>query len=130
MKKVILLSSAALITFASIGSAEAQRYYRDGWRGGYYHNRGWNNGGAVAAGAAGTDRDTDEAEPRRGRSRGGRGKGAAKPEKVPSRPAPAAEARPTRSSRDDRKPRHDEPDGPDDGWNGPMPGFLSVGFGN
>ena len=87
-------------------------------------------GGAVAAGAAGTDRDTDEAEPRRGRSCGGRGKGAAKPEKVPSRPAPAAEARPTRSSRDDRKPRHDEPDGPDDGWNGPMPGFLSVGFGN
>ncbi|MBB5706060.1 DEAD/DEAH box helicase [Sphingopyxis panaciterrulae] len=27
------------------------------------------------------------------------------------------------------KPRDDQ-DGPDDGWNGPMPGFLSVGFGS
>jgi len=30
--------------------------------------------------------------------------------------------------RDDRRPRPGD-DGPDDGWNGPMPGFLNFGFG-
>jgi superfamily II DNA/RNA helicase len=93
-------------------------------------------GGAPAADVAQPDRDEAEAEPRRGRSaRGGRGKAAAKPEKAPARPAPAAEAPPAkpredRKPRNDRKPapRHDDLDGPDDGWNGPMPGFLSVGF--
>jgi hypothetical protein len=89
--------------------------------------------GAPTASAA--DRDEAEAEPRRGRSaRGGRGKSAAKPEKAPAHPAPVADAKPRedRKPRNDRKPapapRHDDLDGPDDGWNGPMPGFLSVGF--
>ena len=27
-------------------------------------------------------------------------------------------------------PRRDDQDGPDDGWNGPRPSFLSVGFGS
>ena len=93
-------------------------------------------GGAPAADVAQPDRDEAEAEPRRGRSaRGGRGKAAAKPEKAPTRQPPTAETRPAKPSeerkpRNDRKPapRHDDLDGPDDGWNGPMPGFLSVGF--
>jgi superfamily II DNA/RNA helicase len=95
-------------------------------------------GGASAADVAKPDRDAEEGEPRRGRSaRGGRGKAAAKSEKAPARPAPIADAQPAKP-RDDRKPRndrkpassprHDDLDGPDDGWNGPMPGFLSVGF--
>ena len=98
-------------------------------------------GGAPAAEAAKPARDEAEGEPRRERSaRGGRGKSAAKPDKAPeSRPAAAAEAQPAkpreeRKPRADRKPapspRHDDQDGPDDGWNGPMPGFLSVGFGS
>ncbi len=55
MKKLMLLTSAAVLTFGTIGSAQAQRaYYRDGWRGGYYHHhRGWGNGGALAAGLIG-----------------------------------------------------------------------------
>lgn len=100
-------------------------------------------GGAPVADVAKPDRDEEEGEPRRGRStRGGRGKAAAKPEKAPARPAQAAEAQPAkphedrkpredRRPRNDRKPAHarqDDLDGPDDGWNGPMPGFLSVGF--
>lgn len=98
-------------------------------------------GGAPAAEAAKPARDEAEGEPRRERSaRGGRGRSPAKPDKAPeSRPAAAAEAQPAkpreeRKPRADRKPapspRHDDQDGPDDGWNGPMPGFLSVGFGS
>ena len=51
------------------------------------------------------------------------------------RAAPRDEARPVRErdSRDERsgrKPRHTrEEDAPDDGWNGPLPSFLNVGFG-
>ena len=92
--------------------------------------------GGAAADVAKPDREEEEAEPRRARSaRGGRSKAAAKPEKAPARPAPTAEAQPRedRKPRNDRKPapaRQDDLDGPDDGWNGPMPGFLSVGFGN
>jgi superfamily II DNA/RNA helicase len=41
-----------------------------------------------------------------------------------ARPAPAA--RPERAPRDRRR---EQDDGPDEGWNGPMPEFLSVGFG-
>ncbi|MGH6695168.1 DEAD/DEAH box helicase [Sphingopyxis sp.] len=93
-------------------------------------------GGAPAADVAKPARDAEEGEPRRARSaRGGRGKAAAKPEQAPARQAPVAEAQPSkpreeRKPRNDRKPvpRHDDQDGPDDGWNGPMPGFLSVGF--
>jgi superfamily II DNA/RNA helicase len=83
------------------------------------------------------------------RKRGGRGKDksaeapAAKPQRAPApaeayapaEPAPRAPRREeTRDSgRDRRRDRHDrdrQDDGPDDGgWNGPVPGFLSVGFG-
>ena len=57
MKKIALLASAALITAGSISTAEAQRGYRDGWRGGhhghYYRGSRWGNGGALAAGLIG-----------------------------------------------------------------------------
>jgi superfamily II DNA/RNA helicase len=98
-------------------------------------------GGAPAAEAAQPAREEETAgESRRERpARGGRGRSAAKPDvkpdKAPSRPAAAPETAPAkpreeRKPRADRKPapRHDDLDGPDDGWNGPMPGFLSVGF--
>ena len=45
---------------------------------------------------------------------------------------PAREERP---EREERRPRRDEPrrdaqpEGPDEGWNGPVPGFLGFGFG-
>ena len=71
--------------------------------------------------------DAEEREPRRGGRRA-----AAKTEKAPRR---AAEKRPAAPKKDEgRKPatvsRRNDDDGPDDGWNGPMPGFLSVGFGS
>ena len=95
-------------------------------------------GGASTTDTAKPERGADEeSEPRRGRSaRGGRGKGAAKAEGKSEKAPATAETRSARPPRDDRKPRedrkpkHDDLDGPDDGWNGPMPGFLSVGFGS
>jgi len=96
-------------------------------------------GGTAAAEAApSAPRDAEaEEKPRRARSeRGGRGGGAAKTEKTATRPSDERKAAPAKAprSRDDRKPapapRPDDLDGPDDGWNGPTPGFLSVGFGN
>ncbi|MDO9367033.1 MAG: DEAD/DEAH box helicase [Sphingopyxis sp.] len=107
-------------------------------------------GSAPSSDVAKPEQDEDAAEPRRARpARGGRGKSAAKtdapkpdnkPRETPA-PAAAAEARSAtprddRKQRDDRKPRvdrkssprQDDQDGPDDGWNGPMPDFLSVGF--
>ncbi len=100
------------------------------------------HGGGAQVETAELATEVEANEPRRGRTaRGGRGKSAAKPEAAPSRPAaaPVAEAQPAkpredRKPRGDRKPapsrRNDDQDGPDDGWNGPMPGFLSVGFGS
>ncbi len=105
---------------------------------------------AVAEKAPSAPGEADaEAAPKRTRSaRGGRGRGAAKPEKAAERqpqeakaaaPAEAPKPREDRKPRDDRRPaqtkpapaqRRDDQDGPDDGWNGPMPGFLSVGFGS
>ncbi|UKK84893.1 DEAD/DEAH box helicase [Sphingopyxis sp. BSN-002] len=82
------------------------------------------------------DRQTDEREPRRGRSERG-GRRPAKADKEPvraeeKRTAPKEEKRVSPKKDERRKPapasRQDD-DGPDDGWNGPMPGFLSVGFG-
>jgi superfamily II DNA/RNA helicase len=76
------------------------------------------------------ERESEEREPRRsGRSERGRrseAKGGTEPKHTEKQsPAP--------KKKEGRKPelasRHDD-DGPDDGWNGPMPGFLSVGFGN
>ena len=86
------------------------------------------------------DRSTDERrEPRRG---GRSDRGARVKADAPKAEAPKADREPrrTEAKRSDapkkdagRKPaptqRHDD-DGPDDGWNGPMPGFLSVGFGS
>ena len=99
------------------------------------------HGGGAAAETAEPATDVEVSEPRRGRTaRSGRGKNAAKPDAAPSRAdAAVAEAQPAkpredRKPRGDRKPapsrRNDDQDGPDDGWNGPMPGFLSVGFGS
>jgi superfamily II DNA/RNA helicase len=91
-------------------------------------------GGAPAAEAP---RGEEDREPRRGgrSERGDRGRGAAKPAKEEApRPAKAADAPPPRAKKADDKPRkpapRDDQDGPDDGWNGPMPDFLSVGFGS
>lgn len=90
---------------------------------------------ASKAEAARPDVADEESTPRRsGRSeRGGRGRGAAKAGNEAAR-APASEARPKKKADNTRKPapqtRRDDLDGPDDGWNGPMPGFLSVGFGS
>ncbi|WP_422061132.1 DEAD/DEAH box helicase [Sphingopyxis sp.] len=95
-------------------------------------------GGAPKAQAAKPEAEAEEREPRRagGRSeRGGRGRGAAA--RPASEPKPAAEARPEapkpapQKKAPVRKPApaaRQNDDGPDDGWNGPMPGFLSVGF--
>jgi len=51
-------------------------------------------------------------------------------ERAPREARPAREERPareTRALRPERAPRHDEQDdGPDQGWNGPMPDFLSA----
>ena len=99
---------------------------------------------AVAAESGPAALSEAEEKPRRARSeRGGRGRGAAaKPDKVAAQPVDEPKAAPAKAPkpRDDRKaaatpkpapaPRRDDQDGPDDGWNGPMPGFLSVGFGS
>src|SRR5690606_20583576 len=92
-------------------------------------------GGKAEAAPASTDEPREEREPRRERSaRGGRGR--AKPAAEPKRAEAVAEkpaARPAKKA-DDRKPaparRQQDDDGPDDGWNGPMPDFLSFGFGS
>ena len=82
------------------------------------------DGGATPQPAV--DGEPDEREPRRGR------RSSAKATKEPKRVAEKPAKAPQKDA--DRKPpprsRRDEEDGPDDGWNGPMPDFLSVGFGN
>ena len=98
---------------------------------------------AAAAETAAAAPSEAEEKPRRARSeRGGRGRGASKPDKVAAQPVDESKAAPAKAPRprNDRKsaatpkpapaPRRDDQDGPDDGWNGPMPGFLSVGFGS
>lgn len=81
----------------------------------------------TAEAAPAKDEPREEREPRRERS--GRGGKAKRPEQT-EKPAPKAARK-----ADDRKPaparqRQQDDDGPDDGWNGPMPDFLSVGFGS
>ncbi len=77
--------------------------------------------------------DGQEEKPAKGRSRRGSSR---KDEREPARAeTPRAEQR-TRPSREERAPaepqrqRRRDPvdDGPDEGWNGPVPEFLSVGF--
>ncbi|HMO74287.1 MAG TPA: DEAD/DEAH box helicase [Sphingopyxis sp.] len=86
--------------------------------------------------SAPAERADEEREPRRERpARGGRGRGKASAEpKREAEAAPKSAAR-TPKKADDRKVsqaprRQQDDDGPDDGWNGPMPDFLSVGFGS
>ncbi len=87
------------------------------------------HGGAKADAAPAKDEPREEREPRRER-------GARKPRGEPKRTEAAAEkpaAKPAKKAAD-RKPaparRQQDDDGPDDGWNGPMPDFLSFGFGS
>ena len=86
------------------------------------------HGGSAAAPAAESDAEVREPrEPRRSARR-------AEP-KATQEPKRAAEKLREAPKKDaGRKPapraRRDEDDGADDGWNGPMPDFLSVGFGN
>ena len=72
---------------------------------------------------------SNETEARPARSR--RGRGSAKVEKAPveAKPKPERQEEPRREPRREQ-PRRDDPrdDGPDDGWNGPVPDFLSVSF--
>jgi superfamily II DNA/RNA helicase len=103
--------------------------------------------------AAGTDAEASEDKPRRERGRRGEKK-ADKPrreekaerkpereerkperqERQPEREDRRPEREERRPARDDRRPRRDDrrpqrdDDGPDDGWNGPVPSFLSQGF--
>jgi superfamily II DNA/RNA helicase len=98
-------------------------------------------GAAPAAAGVKPASEGEQEQPRRAArsERGGRGRGAPKTGSEEPRPAkaePAPSAAPARSKKvsDNRKPssspaRRDDQDGPDDGWNGPMPDFLSVGFG-
>ena len=81
---------------------------------------------------AGDDRPRDKSP----KARGGRKTDDRKPrEEKPVEERPRAEKPRSEKSRDGRrKPstrarREERDDGPDDGWNGPMPDFLSVGFG-
>jgi superfamily II DNA/RNA helicase len=81
------------------------------------------HGGGKADAAPAKD---EEGEPRREKSgRGGRTK-RGDTEKPAAKPAKkTGDRKPTPT-----KPRQHDDDGPDDGWNGPMPDFLSVGFGS
>jgi superfamily II DNA/RNA helicase len=95
-------------------------------------------GSGQADAAPAKEEQREEREPRRERSsRGGRGgtkSRAEQPRAEQPRAEPGTEKpaeRPAKKA-DDRKPapakRQQDDDGPDDGWNGPMPDFLSFGF--
>ncbi len=77
--------------------------------------------------------DTPREKP--SKARGGRKSEERKPAERNAREERPRDEKPkAEKSRDDRRkparPRREErDDGPDDGWNGPMPDFLSVGFG-
>ena len=71
-----------------------------------------------------------EDEPRGERGRGRRTKDGVKDGGVPkARETEPRKARPSRKPDAPKQPRYQD-DEPDDGWNGPMPDFLSVGFGS
>jgi superfamily II DNA/RNA helicase len=78
---------------------------------------------AAAAPPEKVERDERRPAPKRERARKDetpkREAEVAQPKPVPSKPAPKVAA----------KPKPDDESG-DDGWNGPLPGFLGVGFGN
>ncbi|BBB12347.1 DEAD/DEAH box helicase [Sphingopyxis sp. FD7] len=85
------------------------------------------HGGGVATPASAPESDAEAREPRRS-ARRAEPKAARGPKRATEKPreAPKKDA--------GRKPapqaRRDDDDGADDGWNGPMPDFLSVGFGS
>ena len=91
------------------------------------------HGTATADAAPAKDEPREEREPRRESrpARGGRGR--AKPADMDAKRADDKRNEAPRKKDAGRKPapaaRQDD-DGSDDGWNGPMPGFLSVGFGS
>lgn len=91
----------------------------------------------TAAAGAGTGDDDGEAAEKPRRASRARGKRADAP--APAKPAPAkraskpspAKPSPAKSgSRPSPRRRDDADDGPDDGWNGPLPGFLGVKLGS
>ncbi|OWR01332.1 DEAD/DEAH box helicase [Sphingopyxis witflariensis] len=89
--------------------------------------------GMAKAEAAHSDAPEEERAPRRAArsDRGGRGRGAAKPVRETVAEATPAKAKKTDDRQKSAAPaRRNDQDGPDDGWNGPMPSFLSVGFGS
>jgi superfamily II DNA/RNA helicase len=92
---------------------------------------------------AGAPRDADTAEQlERAKARSGDRRRPSKAKPADDRKPPVRDKAPTERKSEPRaakpprkdshapKPRASQPqdDGPDDGWNGPMPGFLSVGF--
>jgi superfamily II DNA/RNA helicase len=85
------------------------------------------HGGGAATPASAPESDAEAREPRRS-ARRAEPKAARGPKRATEKPreAPKKDA--------GRKPapqaRRDDDDGADDGWNGPMPDFLSVGFGS
>ena len=96
------------------------------------------DGGAAPVETAKADNGED-APRRAGRSeRGGRGRGGERKAREEAKSAAPREERADAKSKPPRKgnapapkrQRQQDDDGPDDGWNGPMPDFLSVGFGS
>lgn len=90
-----------------------------------------------SAPAARTERDAEPREPKRKSSREGEGKARAPREDRPrderSREDKPRAERPRSAERRPAEPKprrsQERDDGPDDGWNGPLPDFLSIGFG-
>ena len=85
------------------------------------------DGGAGGAPVPASEGDTEGRELRRSGRRASP-KSGKEPKRAAEKPREAPKKDP------ERKPaprtRRDDDDGPDDGWNGPMPDFLSVGFGS
>ena len=80
----------------------------------------------TAAKTASPTAETDEAPSERRESRRGSGRPKKRDDATDAPRAPArAAAKPAKTT-----PHPPRDDGPDEGWNGPMPDFLSVGFGS
>jgi len=81
--------------------------------------------------APAADEGEGDAAPRTSRGRRGGRKAKDEPKREARKEDDRRKERGPKSeaSRSERAPRRED-DGPDDGWNGPMPDFLSVGFGS
>ncbi|MBN8846339.1 MAG: DEAD/DEAH box helicase [Sphingomonadales bacterium] len=81
-----------------------------------------------------SDRGDEAREPRRSDRPERGGRRSSKPESAPKRTEEKRAPAPAPKKDAGRKPApaatKQDDDGPDDGWNGPMPGFLSVSFGS